>query len=128
MKYIFVKLKSGNVEIEHIREMVREINKDGFVFKNWFPRPGLKEKNSDLVSRPYTGQSFDKNHFDLVENGLTNDHCIICMNTLGEDPFAYTETSGYFDGDEWICKTCFEELVLAENLELKLDSLEKIIQ
>jgi hypothetical protein len=128
MKYTFVKSKSGNIEIDHIREMVGEINKDEFIFKNWFPRPGLKEKNSDFVSRLYIGQSYDKNQFDLVENGWTDDHCIICMRTLGENPNDYIETSGYFDGDDWVCKSCFEEFVLPENLESKLNSLEKIIQ
>jgi hypothetical protein len=114
MKNIFIKLKNGNIEINHIREIIQEIEKENFTFKNWFPRPGLKEKNTDFVSRLYIGQSYDKNHFDLVENGWINDHCEICF-----------ETSGYFDGSDWICKTCFEELVLAENLESKLNDIEK---
>lgn len=126
MKYTFVKLKNGNVEIEHIREMVAEVEKEKFIFKNWFPRPGLKEKNTDFVSRLYIGQSYDKNQFDLVEDGWINDHCEICIKTLGEEENEYVESSGYFDGVDWICKSCFEELVLAENLESKLNALGKV--
>jgi hypothetical protein len=125
MKNIFIKLKNGNIEINHIREIIQEIEKENFTFKNWFPRPGLKEKNTDFVSRLYIGQSYDKNHFDLVENGWINDHCEICFETLDEEKNEYVETSGYFDGRDWICKTCFEELVLAENLESKLNDIEK---
>jgi hypothetical protein len=125
MKNIFVKLKNGNIEINHIREMVKEIVKENYVFKNWFPRPGLKEKNTDFVSRLYIGQSYDKNQFDLVENGWINDHCEICFKTIGEEENEYVETEGYFDGSDWICKSCFEELVLVENLEKKLERIEK---
>ncbi|MFN3755216.1 hypothetical protein [Flavobacterium sp.] len=119
-------MKNGNVEIEHIREMVAEVEKEKFIFKNWFPRPGLKEKNTDFVSRLYIGQSYDKNQFDLVEDGWINDHCEICIKTLGEEENEYVESSGYFDGVDWICKSCFEELVLAENLESKLNALGKV--
>ena len=125
MKNIFVKLKNGNIEINHIREMIGEIEKENYVFKNWFPRPGLKEKNTDFVSRLYIGQSYDKNQFDLVENGWINDHCEICFKTIGEEENEYVETEGYFDESDWICKSCFEELVLVENLEKKLEGLEK---
>ena len=128
MKHTFVKLKNGNVEIEHIREMVAEVEKEKFIFKNWFPRPGLKEKNTDFVSRLYIGQTFNENQFDLVEDGWINDHCLICFHTLGEDADEYKETSGHFDGEDWICKSCFEELVLPENLESKLEALQKVIE
>jgi len=125
MKNIFVKLKNGNIEINHIREIIEEIEKDHYTFKNWFPRPGLKEKNTDFVSRLYIGQSYDKNQFDLVENGWINDHCEICFQTIGEEANEYVETSGYFDGYDWICKSCFEELVMAENIETALKEIEK---
>lgn len=84
MKNIFVKLKIGKIEINHIREIIEEIEKENYTFKNWFPRPGLKEKNTDFVSRLYIGQSYDKNQFDLVEDGWINDHCEICFKTLGD--------------------------------------------
>ena len=125
MKYTFVKLKNGSVEINHIREMIKEIEKENYSFKNWFPRPGLKEKNTDFVSRLFIGQSYDKNHFDLVEDGWINDHCEICFNTLGDEPTEYVEISGYFDGYDWICKSCFEDLVMVEDIEKKLIELEK---
>lgn len=126
MKNIFVKLKIGNIEINHIREMIEEIEKENYTFKKWFPRPGLKEKNTDFVSRLYIGQSYDKNQFDFVEDGWINDHCEICFKTLGKEENEHVETSGYFDGYDWICKSCFEELVMAENIETVLKELEKL--
>lgn len=125
MKNIFVKLKNGNIEINHIREMIEEIEKNHYSFTNWFPRPGLKEKNTDFVSRLYIGQSYDKNQFDLVENGWIHDHCEICFQTIGQETNEYVETSGYFDGYDWVCKSCFEELVMAENIETVLKDIEK---
>lgn len=126
MRTIFVKLKTGNIEINHIREMVNEIEKENYTLKKWFPRPGLKEKNTEFVSRLYIGQSYDKNQFDLVEDGWTHDHCEICFEAIGGDESEYLEIEGYFDGYDWICKSCFEELVLADNIEMKLNGLEKI--
>ncbi|GAB3722119.1 hypothetical protein [Flavobacterium koreense] len=125
MKNIFVKLKNDTVEINHIREMIEELEKEKIIYKNWFARPGLKEKNTDFVSRLYIGQSYDKNQFDLVENGWINDHCEICFMIIGEEESKYVETSGYFDGSDWVCKSCFEELVMTEDLEKKLSELEK---
>lgn len=125
MKNIFVKIKISEIEINHIREMVEEIEKENYTFKNWFPRSGLKEKNTDFVSRLHNGQSYDKNQFDLVEDGWISDHCEICVKTLGEEENEYVETSGYFDGYYWICKSCFEELIMAENIETVLEELEK---
>ena len=119
----FVKLPSGAVEIEHIREIVSEIKgQQDFVYKKWFPRPGLRHKKSNSVTHLYTGQSFDKNSFTLDDKGWTDDHCIVCFKTLGSNLNKYTDIDGYFDGSDWVCRTCYTEFVLAANLESKLAS------
>ncbi|WP_091147065.1 hypothetical protein [Flavobacterium caeni] len=121
MKNVFTKLKIGDTEIKQIREAVEQIEKENYAFKNWFPRPGLKEKNEEVASRIYVGQTYDKNQFDIVKDGWTHDHCEICFKTLDDDDGGEnSETSGYFDGSDWICKSCFEELVLSEDLEKTL--------
>ena len=121
MSHTFVRLPTGDVEIDHIREMVTELKDQTFAFSKWHPRPGLKEKKSGFVTHLYTGQSFDENYFTLDKDGWTNDHCLICFKTLGSDPSDYIETEGYFNGYDWVCKTCYEELVLAKDLELKIE-------
>ncbi|WP_299822408.1 hypothetical protein [uncultured Pontibacter sp.] len=125
MKHTFVKLPSGNVEIEHIREMVSELKNSEWKFMKWFSRPALINKKSNTATHLYMGQKFDEQYFKLEEKGWTHDHCEICFVSIGESPNDYTETEGYFNGDDWICKFCFNELVLAENLENKLTSLEQ---
>jgi hypothetical protein len=121
----FIKLSTGDVEIEHIREMVSEVKGQAFVFKKWHPRPGLRDKKSNFVTHLYTGQSFDEKYFTLDNTGWTDDHCLICFKTLGADPNQYTDTDGYFDGADWVCRTCYHELVLADDLEKRLGSFER---
>jgi hypothetical protein len=121
----FVKLPTGDVNIEHIREMVLEVKSQNFEYRKWFPRPGLREKKSNFVSHLYTGQSYDEQYFTLDHTGWTHDHCLICSSPLGPDPAKYMYTDGYFDGSEWICSDCFKELVLADNLEEKLRDYEQ---
>lgn len=118
----FVKLPTGDVEIDHIREMVSEVKGQSFTYSKWFPRPGLRDKKSNFVTHLYTGQTFDAKFFTLDKTGWTDDHCIICFNTLGPDPNNYIDTDGYFDGSDWVCKTCYTELVQTEDLEKKLES------
>lgn len=121
MSHTFVRLPTGDVEIDHIREMVAEVKDQTFAFSKWHPRPGLKEKKSGFVTHLYTGQAFDENYFTLDKSGWTDDHCLICFKTLGSDPDDYAETEGYFNGYDWVCKTCYKELVLAKDLELKIE-------
>jgi hypothetical protein len=118
----FVKLPTGDVEIEHIREMVSEVKGQNFVFQKWHPRPGLRDKRSNFVTHLYTGQSFDERYFTLDNTGWTDDHCLICFQTLGPDPSQYNDTDGYFDGSDWVCRTCYTKLVLSEDLDKTLES------
>src|ERR1044071_6440421 len=100
--------------------MVDESKGKPFAFRQWFPRPGLRDNRSNFVTHLYTGQKFDEKYFTLEPTGWTDDHCIVCFKTIGADPNVYTDTTGYFDGGDWICTTCFTNLVLARDLESKL--------
>ncbi|MBS0645356.1 MAG: hypothetical protein JSR97_02030 [Verrucomicrobia bacterium] len=81
MKYTFVRLPTGNIEIEHIREMYAELRYNNFIFKKWFPRPALIDKNGK-TSWLYKGQNFDPKLIELVQDGWTHDHCQICSTTI----------------------------------------------
>ena len=122
MSKTFVKLPTGDIEIDHVREMYEDLNGTNFQFMNWKPRSALVDKNGK-TTRLYTGQEFDPKYFDLVENGWTNDDCQICFVNIGEHENQYTQTAGYFNGFDWICKSCFETFITSDELEKKLAEL-----
>ena len=122
MSNTFVKLPTGDVEIEHIREMYEDLKGSDFQYMDWKPRPALVERNRG-TSWLYTGQKFDSEYIDLVEGGWTHDHCQICSVTMCENKNEYTVTNGYFDGYDWVCKSCYETILVLDNLEEKLNEL-----
>ena len=113
---MFVKLPTGNIEIDHIREMYEELKETPFRFMNWNPRPALIEK-SGKTTWLYTGQKFDPKYIALVEDGWTHDHCQICSISISEKENEYTITNGYFNGYNWVCKSCYESILTADDLE-----------
>jgi hypothetical protein len=127
MKYTFVKLPTGNIEIDHIREMYSELHYNNFKFIKWFSRPALVQKNGK-TSWLYTGQKYDETKIDLVEDGWTHDHCQICSKTLSENDSEHSFSEGYFDNYDWVCKSCFELILKADNLEEFLATSEKVIK
>ena len=122
MSNTFVKLPTGDVEIEHIREMYKDLNGADLKFMNWKPRAALIERNRGNAWL-YTGQKFDPKFIDLVEGGWTHDHCQICSVTISEDKDEHTVTEGYFDGYDLVCKSCYETVLAVDNLEQKLKEL-----
>jgi len=123
MTHTFVRLPSGDVEINHIRETVNDIKDSEWKFLKWFPRPALINRKSGTATHLYTGQSFDPDYFELDNNGWTHDHCQICFKSIGDKPNEFTEIDGYYNGYDWVCKSCFKDLLKADDLELKLATL-----
>jgi len=95
MKYTFVKLPNGDIEIDHMREMYAELHTNDFRLFKWFPRPALIEKNRK-TSWLYTGQKFDPDSIDFVQDGWTHDHCQICSTTISDVDNEYSFSEGYF--------------------------------
>ena len=124
MKKILVKLPSGYFDIEDIREEYEYFKDDTFEFMKWKPRTALIEKGGKQ-SWLFTGQKFDANYIELVENGWTHDHCSVCSITLTDFENEYQQTEGYFNGYDWICKGCYETLFTSNNLEETLSQLPK---
>jgi len=125
MNFTFVKLPTGNIEIDHIREMYSELRNNEFRFTKWFPRPALIEKNRK-TSWLYTGQRFDPKFIELVQDGWTHDHCQICSTTLSENANQHSFTEGYFDNYDWVCKSCYELILKSDNIEEFLKKCNKI--
>jgi hypothetical protein len=122
MSNTFVKLPTGDIEIEHIREIYYDLKGTTFQDMKWKPRPALVDKNGK-TTQLYTGQKFDPNYTELVEDGWTNDDCQICFVSIGEHENQYTKSECYFNGYDWVCKSCFETIFTSENLEEALAKL-----
>lgn len=122
MSNTFVKLPTGDIEVDHIREMYVDLKGTTFQQMKWRPRPALVDKNGK-TTRLYIGQKFDPNYIDLVEDGWTHEHCQICFVSIGEHDNQYTQTEGYFNGYDWVCKSCYETVMITDNLEEKLTEL-----
>lgn len=125
MKHTFVRLPTGNIEIEHIREMYAELRHNNFLYTKWFPRPALIDKNGK-TSWLYTGQNFDPKLIELVQDGWTHDHCQICSTTISEVDNEYSFSEGYFDSYDWVCKSCYDLILKSDNIEEFINKSEKV--
>jgi len=125
MKHIFVRLPTGNIEIEHIREMYAELQHNNFILKKWFPRPALIDKKGK-TSWLYTGQNFDPELIELVQDGWTHDHCQVCSTTISDVDNEYSFSEGYFDNYDWVCKSCYDSILKSDNVEEFIKKSEKI--
>lgn len=124
MNCTYVRLKSGDIEIEHIREMFEDLKDENFKFSKWFPRPALIDKKSGTVHL-FSNQKFDSKYFDLDNEGWTHDHCQICSVVISDQESEYVKHEGYFDSWNWICKDCYETLFLSSDIEETLARLDK---
>ena len=122
MSNTFLKLPTGDIEIDHIREVCIDLSFTRFEFIRWKPRPALIEKNGKIIQL-YTGQKFDPNYFDLVEDGWLYDECEVCFMSIGEHQNQYKQTEGYFNGGVWVCESCYKTLIAIDDLEKKLAEL-----
>ena len=119
---IYVKLPTGDFDIEDLREFYADLKDSSFQFSEWKPRPALVEKYGK-TSWLYTGQTYDPKFIDLVEDGWIHDHCYVCSKTISGTKNEYTETSGYFNGFDWVCKHCYETIINTDDLEKRLSEL-----
>ena len=45
----------------------------------------------------------------IVPEGWEHEHCRLCWETIS--PFGGDERTGYTDGSEWVCESCFEKYI-----------------
>ena len=77
---------------------------------HWQRRPALVHRISGVTSL-YVGQAFDPAKIDLVPDGWSHDHCVICFWTLS-DSGSDDETIGYTDErGAWVCSECYHQFV-----------------
>jgi hypothetical protein len=121
MSNTFVKLPTGDIEIEHILQLCIDLSFTRFELMPWKPRPALIDKSGQKWL--YTGQKYDRKYIQLIEDGWTHDHCEICFTVLGNKENQATFSSGYFNGGVWVCESCYKNLIAVDNLEKKLAEL-----
>lgn len=70
--------------------------------KQWQHKKALIDKSSGAIIL-YIGQDYDKNYFELTEDGFSHDHCDECFKRI-EDNTEYYESDNNI-----ICENCFNE-------------------
>lgn len=76
------------------------------------PRDALVKRDSGCAML-YHGENYDANEFELVKQGWTHDHCMICWRMLysADDP---EQSVGYTNGQEWLCENCYAVVIAGE--------------
>ena len=117
----------GELELDYVIEQATELRKYNWTFKKWTSRPALIDKSGGRSSE-YTGQNYDPEKTDLIEDGWTHDHCEICFATISEgDSDDDFETEGYNFENAWVCKSCYQKFIQPENLDAAINKM-KIIE
>lgn len=117
----------GDFELNYLLGSVDYALQLSWTRKLWEPTPALIDKTGGY-SRPYVGQKYDPNYFDLAEDGWTHDHCEICLQTIS-DKEGYGDTDGYkADGGEWLCNNCYNLFIKSENVQETINSLQTLLR
>jgi hypothetical protein len=78
--------------------------------RSWLPRPALRRKDGKGGLDLYLGQEFDPEHYELLEEAWSHDHCPLCGEEISDLPHA-PHHQGYERDGEWICPPCYERWV-----------------
>ena len=96
--------------LSDIAEDVAWIAQRSWQLEKWLCGPALIHKKGGTVSY-YRGQKFDPNKINLVQEGWSHDHCLICNWTLHEtndndSGVGFTDANG-----GWLCQECYTKLI-----------------
>jgi hypothetical protein len=75
------------------------------------PMPG---EGNWHVSRPYTGQPFDPEEYELQESGWDHEHCEVCWAKV-VDGMAYWPNVGPDAGEVTLCEACYPRVMALLN-------------
>lgn len=121
----YIILPTGKFETNYLEEVYYDLKVTRFELQVYKPSPALIDK-SGKSSRPYIGQNFDPQYFDILENGWDHDHCEICSTKISAEEIDENQTIGYFNGGLWVCKSCYELILATDNISQRLSELPKI--
>ena len=96
-----------------MRELAQESRQKRWFLQQWTPSPALSTKTIEGTSvTKYVGQKYNPKKTKLIEGGWDHDHCLFCWQSVcncgGED----CVPQGYTDGNDWICPSCHEKVIL----------------
>lgn len=94
----------------YVEESIAYSRSSAWQETKWRPRPALVHRDGGRVSL-YTGQGYDPDKIDLVEDGWNHDHCQICWWDLHEADDA-EHGIGYSDGEGWLCSECYNKFIV----------------
>ena len=124
-KYYVTIPNKGEHELNSLLETVDYLRQLSWTLQLWTTRPALIDKKGGS-SRPFVGQKYDPNYFDLVDNGWTHDHCEICFQTIS-DIKDYGDLEGFTNyNNEWVCKSCFDLFIKPNNVKPIISSLKTV--
>jgi hypothetical protein len=72
--------------------------------------PPDSRENEWHVSKPYTGESFDQEEWELQEGGWDHEHCDVCWATV-TDGIAYWPNVNPDAGQVDLCVTCYPRVM-----------------
>jgi hypothetical protein len=103
-----VRIHGDMWKVADVIEEVRRCRTVTWTAQAWQPVPALVHRSGSRVSL-YRGQAFDPGKIDLVPDGWTHEHCLICNYRIHDE-------EGYRDaftcGDHaWICAECYEQFI-----------------
>jgi hypothetical protein len=75
--------------------------------RQWARRDALVRR-ADKKLILYSGQTYDAEQLELVQNGWSEDHCAICWWKLDGSPEHH---EGYTNGQDWLCAECHDRFV-----------------
>ena len=106
----YITLHGEKWKFADIQEDIDWCRQHSWKRKRWQATSALIHKKGGRISQ-YVGQKFDPDKVDLVEDGWTHDHCVICWHTLF-DSKKEEENTGWTDGNRnWLCLECHEKFI-----------------
>ena len=103
-----VTIHGGEWKLADVVDDVREFRTLTWRAETWRRGPALVHRSGGRVSF-YHGQRFDPEKIDLVADGWSHDHCLICCYRISDDDGL---RDAFTDGHErWLCAECHEQFI-----------------
>ncbi|OGS69135.1 MAG: hypothetical protein A3G95_02760 [Flavobacteria bacterium RIFCSPLOWO2_12_FULL_31_7] len=115
LKTLYRKQKSELSILFELLDYLRNLTWNSEIWKS---KPALIDKNGGTL-RPYIGQKFDNNSFELIKDGWTHEHCEICIERIENNQNAYESQN-----EDWVCENCYDFFIKVENIEKIIETLE----
>ena len=91
----------------------RESRSKDWSLREWAPSPGLSTKTTEGTSvTKFVGQKYDPKKSKVIQDGWDHDHCLFCTQSICNCGGENCQPEGFTDGDQWICESCHEKIIV----------------